>query len=156
MRQGRTRQSILVYTPVPICGLECDGEGRLGGSGLAPAWSPRIESRIRLPAWSLLLPLPVSLSVSLCVCVSHESLKNNRMRWGSGGWGDCSIPPPGPSTAAVTIAIFFRDPWSCFDTRNISPLGHYPGVLGCWVGIFLVKDLLPLLQFPRTPPWDAF
>ena len=28
-----------------------------------------IESHIRLPAWSLLLPLPVSLSLSLCLCL---------------------------------------------------------------------------------------
>ena len=31
------------------------------------SWSPGIEFRVRLPAWSLLLPLPVSLP--LCVCL---------------------------------------------------------------------------------------
>ena len=31
------------------------------------SWSPGIESSIRLPAWSLLLPLPVSLPLSLCL-----------------------------------------------------------------------------------------
>ena len=36
------------------------------------SWSPRIKSRIRLPAWSLLLPLPMSLPLSLFLCVSHE------------------------------------------------------------------------------------
>ena len=45
-------------------------------SGLAPpaaqgvTLETRIESHIRLLAWSLLLPLPVSLPLSLCV--SHE------------------------------------------------------------------------------------
>ena len=49
-------------------------EGCLGGSAvehlpLAQGVIPgsRIESRIRLPAWSLLLLLPVSLLLSLCV-----------------------------------------------------------------------------------------
>ena len=32
--------------------------------------SARIESHIRFPAWSLLLPLPMSLPLS--ICVSHE------------------------------------------------------------------------------------
>ena len=32
------------------------------------SWRPRIESHVRLPAWSLLLPLPVSRPLSL----SHE------------------------------------------------------------------------------------
>ena len=36
------------------------------------SWSPRIESRVTLLAWSLLLPLPVSLSFSLSLSVSHE------------------------------------------------------------------------------------
>ena len=40
----------------------------------APSWSPGIEFRIRLPAWSRLLPLPVSLLLllllSLSVCLS--------------------------------------------------------------------------------------
>ena len=31
-----------------------------------------IESHIRLPAWSLLLPLPMSLSLSLSLSVSFE------------------------------------------------------------------------------------
>ena len=35
------------------------------------SWSPRIKSRIGLPAWSLLLPLPMSLPLSLSL--SHES-----------------------------------------------------------------------------------
>ena len=44
-------------------------------SSLVPAFcpghdpGPRIESRVRLPAWSLLLPL---LSLPLSLCVSHE------------------------------------------------------------------------------------
>ena len=33
------------------------------------SWSPGIESHVRLPAWSLLLPLPVSLPLCLCVCL---------------------------------------------------------------------------------------
>ena len=37
------------------------------------SWSPGIESPIRLPAWSLLLPLPVSLPLSLSV--SHKKTK---------------------------------------------------------------------------------
>ena len=52
---------------------------RLGGSvvkclPLAQGMIPgsRIESHIRLLAWSLLLPLPVSASLSLSLCVSHE------------------------------------------------------------------------------------
>ena len=32
------------------------------------SWRPRMESHIRFPAWSLLLPLPVPLPL----CVSHE------------------------------------------------------------------------------------
>ena len=36
----------------------------------ACCWSPGVESHVRLPAWSLLLPLPVSLPLSLWV--SHE------------------------------------------------------------------------------------
>ena len=31
------------------------------------SWSPRMESHIRIPAWSLLLPLPMSLPFSLCL-----------------------------------------------------------------------------------------
>ena len=31
------------------------------------SWNPGIESRIWLPAWSLLLPLPISLPLSLCL-----------------------------------------------------------------------------------------
>ena len=31
------------------------------------SWNPGIESHIRLPAWSLLLPLPVSLPLSVCL-----------------------------------------------------------------------------------------
>ena len=51
--------------------------GRLGGSAVErlplARHDPRVESRIRLPAWSLLLPLPVSLRLSLSLfCVSHE------------------------------------------------------------------------------------
>ena len=34
------------------------------------SWSPRIKSHIRVPAWSLLLPLPVSLPLSLNLNVS--------------------------------------------------------------------------------------
>ena len=48
-------------------------------SGLAPAfgpghdsWSPRIESRVGLPAWSLLLPLPVSLPLSFSVSLMNK------------------------------------------------------------------------------------
>ena len=36
----------------------------------ALSWGPGIESRVGLPARSLLLPLPVSLPFSLCVCLS--------------------------------------------------------------------------------------
>ena len=36
------------------------------------SWSSGIESRIRLPEWSLLLPLPVSLPLSLSLSVSHK------------------------------------------------------------------------------------
>ena len=38
----------------------------------ALAWSPRIESRVGLLAWSLLLPLPVSLPLSLSLCDYHK------------------------------------------------------------------------------------
>ena len=46
----------------------------------ARSWSPGIESRVGLPAWSLLLPLllplpvslPLSLSLSLSLYVYHE------------------------------------------------------------------------------------
>ena len=34
------------------------------------SWSPGIESHIRLPAWSLLLPPPVSLPLSLSLSLS--------------------------------------------------------------------------------------
>ena len=34
------------------------------------SWRPWIESHVRLPAWSLLLPLPVSLPLSLCVSMN--------------------------------------------------------------------------------------
>ena len=34
----------------------------------ARSWRPGIESHIRLPAWSLILPLPITLPL----CVSHE------------------------------------------------------------------------------------
>ena len=37
----------------------------------ARSWSPGIESRVGLPAWSLLLPLPV-LPFSLSLYVYHE------------------------------------------------------------------------------------
>ena len=54
---------------------EIDILGSLGGSAVeclpsGPGCDPslRIESHVRLPAWSLLLPLPVSLPLS----VSHE------------------------------------------------------------------------------------
>ena len=36
----------------------------------ARSWSPGIESRVGLPAWSLLLPPPVSLPLSLSLCLS--------------------------------------------------------------------------------------
>ena len=36
----------------------------------ARSWVPGIESRVGLPAWSLLLPLPVSLPVSLSLSLS--------------------------------------------------------------------------------------
>ena len=36
------------------------------------SWGPGIKYHIRLPAWSLLLPLPVSLPLLLSLCVSHE------------------------------------------------------------------------------------
>ena len=52
-------------------------KGHLGGSVVerlpsaqAVVPGPGIESRIRLPAWSLLLPLLVSLPVSLSLSVS--------------------------------------------------------------------------------------
>ena len=45
-------------------------------SGLVPPSAqggrPRIESHVRLPAWSLLLPLPVSLFLSLCVSLMNK------------------------------------------------------------------------------------
>ena len=40
------------------------------------SWSPRIESHIRLPVKSLLLPLPVSL-LSLCLSWINKIFKNN-------------------------------------------------------------------------------
>ena len=54
--------------------------GRLRGSAVKHLPSaqgvvlePRMESHIRLPTWSLLLPLPVSLplALSFSLCVSH-------------------------------------------------------------------------------------
>ena len=43
----------------------------------ARSWSPGIESHVRLPAWSLLLPppvsLPLSLSLSLCLSKINKS-----------------------------------------------------------------------------------
>ena len=57
--------------------VKCMLQGHLGGSMVERLLlaqvvipSPRIESRIGLPAWSLLRPLPVSLPLSLSV--SHE------------------------------------------------------------------------------------
>ena len=38
--------------------------------GVTPG--PGIESRIRLPAWSLLLPLSVSLPLSLCMDLMNK------------------------------------------------------------------------------------
>ena len=38
------------------------------------SWSPRIESRVRVPAWSLLLPLPVSLPLSAFLMQTIHSL----------------------------------------------------------------------------------
>ena len=38
----------------------------------ARSWSPGIESRFGLPAWSLLLPLPVFLCFCLSLSLSHE------------------------------------------------------------------------------------
>ena len=35
----------------------------------ARSWRPWIEYRVRLSAWSLLLPLPVSLPLCVCVCL---------------------------------------------------------------------------------------
>ena len=40
------------------------------------SWSPGIKSHIRLPAWSLLLPLPMSLPLSLCVSWINKIFKN--------------------------------------------------------------------------------
>ena len=52
-------------------------------SGLAPAfgpgrgsWSPRIESRVGLLAWSLLLPLPVALPLSLSMSIMNKQIKS--------------------------------------------------------------------------------
>ena len=49
-------------------------EGRLGGSAVEHLplaqdliRGPGIESRVELPAWSLLLPLPMSLPLSVCL-----------------------------------------------------------------------------------------
>ena len=61
---------------LPMCGFhlkrqECSGDPWVAqwcSTCLQPrvwAWSPSIGSCIRLPAWSLLLPLPLCLSVSL-------------------------------------------------------------------------------------------
>ena len=36
----------------------------------ARSWNPGIESHVKLPAWSLLLPLPASLPLSLSLCLS--------------------------------------------------------------------------------------
>ena len=53
-----------------------DVTGPLGGSAIDPlplaqgVLESRVESRIGIPAWSLLLPLPMSLLLYLCV--SHE------------------------------------------------------------------------------------
>ena len=38
--------------------------------GVTPG--PGIESHVRLPAWSLLLPLPVSLPLFLSLCAYHK------------------------------------------------------------------------------------
>ena len=38
----------------------------------ARSWSPGIESHIRLPEWSLLLPPPVSLPLSLSMSIMNE------------------------------------------------------------------------------------
>ena len=48
----------------------------LSGLELPSDWGmilgTRIESRIRLPAWSLLLPLPVSLTLSLSLSLMNK------------------------------------------------------------------------------------
>ena len=36
------------------------------------SWRPGIESRVGLPAWSLLLPPPVSLPLSLSMSIIHK------------------------------------------------------------------------------------
>ena len=41
----------------------------------ARSWSPGIESRMGLPAWSLLFPLPVSLPLSLSLSIMNLKKK---------------------------------------------------------------------------------
>ena len=38
----------------------------------ACSWSPEIESHVRLPAWSLFLPLPVSLPLSVSLSLMNK------------------------------------------------------------------------------------
>ena len=55
----------------PCGGGRCSGVERPpSAQGVTPG--SRIESRVGLPTWSLLLPLPGCLYLSVCLCVSHE------------------------------------------------------------------------------------
>ena len=45
------------------------------------SWSPGIESCIRLPTWSLLLPLPVSLPLSPSLCLLWINKNLNLLRF---------------------------------------------------------------------------
>ena len=49
------------------------------------SWRPGIKFRVRLPAWSLLIPLPVSLPFSLSLSLSlpwiNKIFKTNKQRW---------------------------------------------------------------------------
>ena len=58
--------------------------GHLGGSVIVCLWlrawsrGPGVESHIRLPTGSLLLPLPMSLPLSLCLSWINKILKKKR------------------------------------------------------------------------------
>ena len=46
--------------------------GWLSGLAQARSWGPGIESRVGLPAWSLLLPPPVSLPLFLYMSIINK------------------------------------------------------------------------------------